>query len=154
MGKNKQEVLVFSMLTCFLMVTCMTVYNAFLYAGVGSHLLTALVAPRFVMMLAIAFIIDWFVVAPVVKGVVMRFVTPQTPLIKKILLISAFMVLGMCTAMSLVALLVVGYQGAFITAYIQVWSANFIFALPLQLLLVGPVVRQLFLVIYPSQLQA
>ncbi len=148
MGQNKTENLVFSFICCLMMVVGMTIYNVALATGAFWTGVLALGSLSFLAMFAIAFCIDWFIVGPIVKGFVGRFTHEKTPLIKKILLISCLMVLLMCTAMSWVATMAHGHEGSFGQAYQQMFLKNFIFALPLQLLLVGPLARALFLSIF------
>ncbi len=150
MGKNKFENFIFSLIVCFLMVSGMTVYNAYLHANFGNvDLMTTFASTIFVAIFAVAFVIDWFVVAPVVKGIVGRLTNENTPFIKKVILISGLMVLFMCIAMSLIGTLAQGYEGSLFAAYAKTFSLNIIVALPLQFIVVGPIARTLFFKLFP-----
>lgn len=149
MGKNKFENFVFSITVCFMMVTGMTIYNVILFESTTTDVGAAAIATQFLAIFCIAFAIDWFLVAPIVKKVVSRSTNEQTPFIKKIVMISGLMVLFMCAAMSGVATLLHGYQGSFWLSYANTFATNLIFALPLQFVLVGPVVRAVFLIVFP-----
>lgn len=149
MGKNKYENFVFSIMICFLMVLGMTLYNAFLHSAGQVDLLSAVASAKFVMIFAIAFVIDWFIVAPLVKKIVTKLTDETTPFIKKVMLISGLMVLFMCAAMSLVATLIQGYEGSLFAAYAKVFALNIIVALPLQFVVVGPIARATFFKLFP-----
>ncbi len=150
MGKNTFENFIFSLMVCFLMVLGMTVYNTYLHADFGQvNLIAALASTTFVAIFAVAFVIDWFAVAPIVKSVVKKFTNEHTPFIKKVILISSLMVLLMCTAMSLIATVAQGYQGSLIAAYAKTFALNIVVALPLQFLVVGPIARAVFFKVFP-----
>ncbi len=149
MGKNTYENFIFSLMICFLMVLGMTLYNTFLHSSGDVDVIGALASVKFVMIFAVAFVIDWFVVAPVVKKIVAKLTNETTPFIKKVLLISGLMVLFMCTAMSLIATLIQGYEGSLFAAYAKVFALNIIVALPLQFFIVGPIARATFFKLFP-----
>ncbi|CAE6937200.1 hypothetical protein ACOMICROBIO_FLGHMIGD_03823 [Vibrio sp. B1FLJ16] len=149
MGKNKYENFVFSIMICFLMVLGMTIYNTFLHSSGHVDVIGSLASVKFVMIFAVAFVIDWFFVAPLVKKIVAKLTNETTPFIKKVLLISGLMVLFMCTAMSLIATVVQGYEGSLLAAYAKVFALNIIVALPLQFVVVGPIARAAFFKLFP-----
>ncbi|WP_413282727.1 DUF2798 domain-containing protein [Vibrio sp. MA40-2] len=149
MGKNKFENFIFSVMVCYLMVLGMTLYNDAVLSSRQIGVMTTLASLEFVAIFMTAFILDWFLVAPVVKKLVNTFTDESTPFLMKILYISGLMVLLMCAAMSLVATLVQGYDGSLLTAYGKAFAFNFVFALPLQFLLVGPIVRTAFFKMFP-----
>ncbi len=151
MGKNKFENFVFSIMVCALMVTGMTIYNLVLQSHSGNAIAHHLLSLSFVGIFAVAFVIDWFIAAPIVKSLVKKWTNDQTPFIKKVLMISGLMVLFMCSAMSLVATLFQGFEGDLLPAYLHTFAINIIFALPLQFLLVGPVARLIFLKLFQPQ---
>ncbi len=150
MGKNTFENFIFSLMVCFLMVLGMTVYNTYLHANFGHvNIFAALASTTFVAVFAVAFVIDWFAVAPIVKSVVKKLTTESTPFIKKVILISSLMVLLMCTAMSLIATIAQGYEGSLIAAYAKTFALNIVVALPLQFVVVGPIARAIFFKVFP-----
>lgn len=145
MGKNKFENFIFSLMVCFLMVLGMTIYNTYLHSAAGQvNIVRALTSVTFVAIFFVAFVIDWYVVAPIVKGLVKKLTTEQTPFIKKVILISGLMVLFMCTAMSLIATIAQGYEGSLLAAYAKTFALNIVVALPLQFVVVGPIARAAF----------
>jgi hypothetical protein len=72
-------------------------------------------------------------------------------MIKRILLISFFMVCGMCFCISLITSIIFqGISPEFPLIFITILLRNFIFALPLQLIIVGPLARTIFFKLYPA----
>jgi hypothetical protein len=130
------------------MVIGMTMYNFTLKLGFSSSVLMSVISLQFIGVLVVAFLIDWFVVGRIVKSIVKRFLPENAALVKKVLTISILMVLLMCTAMSTLATLVQYGADHFLADFTHVFSANLIFALPLNLLIVGPLARAVFLLIF------
>ena len=153
MGKNKVENFIFSLMICFLMVFGVTIYNTYLHTESAVSLIQVLVSFKFVAIFLVALTIDWFIVAPFVKGIVKRFTNENTPFIKRILMISGLMVVFMCAVMSMIATLVQGYEGTLLNAYGHAFILNFVFALPLQIILAGPIARTIFLRFFPMPVQ-
>jgi hypothetical protein len=150
MGKNKKENFIFTVICCILMVLGMTIYNVILRNGLSSSLVTDILI-GFVPIFFIALIVDWFLVGKVAKSIVSRLVAPNSPLIKKILLTSTFMVCGMCFSMTLITLIIhQGLSSQFPSMFIGALLKNFIVALPLQLIIVGPIARGIFFKFYPA----
>jgi hypothetical protein len=147
-GKNKKEQLVFTTLTCACMVLGMSIYNVLLMKGFTSSVFLD-VAIGFIPAFIVGLLLDIFVVGKISKSIVTKIVKQGDPLIKKILFMSFFMVSGMVLFMSLYgALMNVGWSSELPSAYIKGIGFNFFAALPLQLLIVGPIVRLIFTKIY------
>ncbi|WP_340008076.1 DUF2798 domain-containing protein [Paenibacillus sp. FSL K6-0276] len=99
----------------------------------------------------VAFILDVFVVGKVAKEIAHKLVKENDPMIKKIMFISFFMVTGMVLFMSFYgAVLHVGFSSELTMAYLSAIGKNFIVALPLQIILVGPLTRFIFVKITPA----
>lgn len=154
MGKNKKENLIFTTMMCALMVLGMTIYNVLLMQGFTWEALRTMAIgylPAFV----VALVLDIFVVGPLAKKIAGRLVKPAAPMIQKVLTISCFMVLGMVIFMSMYgALNHAGFGSGLGGAYMHSLWTNFVCALPLQLAIVGPVTRAIFMKIFPSQAHA
>lgn len=151
MGTNKFENFIFSIICCILMVFTMTWYNGLLESGLKLNVLKTFFT--FIPVLVIAFIIDWFLVGPVAKSLAFKMVSHNDSLVKKILVISTSMVIGMSGVMSILSVIVHGNYGAnFLGTLGVVWGRNFIFALPLNMLIVGPLARFIFLKIFPEKI--
>ncbi|MNO27602.1 hypothetical protein D3C76_174800 [compost metagenome] len=150
MGRNKKEALLFTFIMCALMVLGMSIYNVALMEGWSGTLVKNVVigyVPAFI----VAFILDVFVVGKVAKGIAHKLVKEKDPMIKKIMFISFFMVTGMVLLMSLYgAILHVGFSSELPMAYLSAIGKNFIVALPLQILFVGPLTRFIFVKLTPA----
>ncbi len=148
MGSNRFENFVFSLLMCAFMVTGMTLYNTVLSNGFTGQVVSSLLSVQFLAVLVVAFLIDWFIVGLIVKTFVHRVLPADVALIKKVLTISALMVLCMCTAMS--ALATIAHYGFdnYGLHFVRTFGLNLIFALPLNLLVVGPLSRAVFLMMF------
>ncbi|ASA20804.1 DUF2798 domain-containing protein [Paenibacillus donghaensis] len=150
MGRNKREGFIFTLIMCALMVLGMSIYNTLLMEGWSTAVVQKVIIgylPAFI----VALILDVYVVGKVAKGIVRKLTKESDPMIKKILLISSFMVMGMVMFMSLYgALLHVGFTAELPMAYLAALGKNFICALPLQLILVGPLARFIFTKIIPT----
>ncbi|UQZ33357.1 DUF2798 domain-containing protein [Paenibacillus sp. PK3_47] len=150
MGKNKKEALIFTSIMCFLMVVGMSFYNVIITTGANSRLFIN-VAAGLIPALVVALVLDIFVVGKIAKGIAFKLVKPADPMIKKVLFISFFMVCGMVLCMSLYGTLAhYGFGGNFLGRYLKIAGLNFICALPLQLIVVGPLTRFLFTRMFPA----
>ncbi|WP_160680653.1 DUF2798 domain-containing protein [Clostridium sp. C8-1-8] len=149
MGKNKKENFIFTLICAALMVFGMSIYNVLLREGITSTLVKDVLV-GFLPILCIALIIDWFIVGKIAKFFVSKLVDKNSPLIKKILLTSFFMVCGMCFSITLiVSTMHQGINSELPLVFIGSLWKNFICALPLQLIIVGPIARAIFFRIYP-----
>ncbi|OMD85202.1 MULTISPECIES: DUF2798 domain-containing protein [Paenibacillus] len=150
MGRNKKEAFLFTFIMCFLMVLGMSIYNVALMEGWSGTIVKDVIVgylPAFI----VALILDVFVVGKVAKGIAHKLVKENDPMIKKIMFISFFMVTGMVLFMSFYgAVLHVGFSAELPRAYLSAIGKNFIFALPLQIILVGPLTRFIFVKITPA----
>lgn len=150
MGKNKKENFIFTLICCALMVFGMALYNVILRNGINSSLLKETLM-GFLPVFFVALILDWFVVGKIAKSIVSKIVDHNAPLIKKVLLISFFMVCGMSFCITLIVSAAhMGISADFPLLFLKAWGMNFICALPLQLLIVGPIARGIFFKMYPA----
>lgn len=149
MGRNKKEALVFTSMMCFFMVLIMCFYNVILANGFAASMFRE-VGIALIPALAVALILDILVVGKLAKGIARKLLQPNAPMVKKILTISFFMVCGMAFCMSLFGTLMhYGFNTGAFRHWMPTYGLNFIFALPLQLLIVGPLTRFLFMKLYP-----
>ncbi|ETT58534.1 hypothetical protein C173_30497 [Paenibacillus sp. FSL R7-277] len=154
MGSNKKEALIFTSMMCFCMVVFMSFYNVIIANGFNSRLLTD-VAVGLLPALAVALFCDIVVVGRIAKGLAFKIVKPSAPQIRKVLTISCFMVCGMVILMSLYGTLAhFGFGDNFFRHYFSILGLNFICALPLQLLVAGPLTRFLFSRMFPVRTAA
>lgn len=148
MPTTKKESFQFGFIMCFGMVFLMTIYNLCIN-GTITKVSFLDVIYNFIIAFVLAFILDLFIVGPSAKKVALYLTAKSDKKIFKILAISICMVFGMAGCMSIYGL-VSGYihngfyANSVILDYLSVFSKNVIFALPLQILIMGPLVRYIF----------
>lgn len=148
MPRNKKESLVFTLMMCTLMVLVMTFYNVIRIHGLNDAVIFNTLL-GFPLAFVIAFLADWFLVGPIAKSIAFKFLKEDDSMIKKAMTISTCMVLGMVLIMSLFgAIMGHGFSSGLLGAWLINMPFNLLVALPLQLLLVGPLVRMTFGKIY------
>ncbi|WP_046175315.1 DUF2798 domain-containing protein [Domibacillus indicus] len=143
MGNTKKEKLIFTTLMCAGMVICMSMYNIWLLEGFSStffkHFIAGLI-PGFL----VALLLDLFVAGPVARFLLHKFTGEQTKPVKKMLTMIFSMVAMMVLLMSLYGVLVnAGATAAFTQLYVNTVWKNAVFAFPLQLIIIGPLVRSI-----------
>ena len=151
MGETKLQQFVFTLMMCFFMVLGMTTYNLFLAIGPSSHFFLILFKD-FWLGFFIALFLDIFIVTKAAKGLAFSIIEKKnvSKLFIKVLLISSFMVTGMVLFMSFYgSVKAVGFTLEIPGVYPRIVLMNFIVALPLNLIVVNPLVRILHSSIYP-----
>ncbi len=145
---NKKEGIIFTTMMCFLMVLGMSAYNLWLHQDLHlSSLLIGLV-PGFV----VAFILDVFIIGVLAKKIAFKLPVNPESKIQMILTISCLMVLGMVICMSLFGVIMEqGIPDQLFSAYMNAWKMNVIAALPLQLIIVGPLSRSVLKAIQSNE---
>ncbi|MBM7689526.1 DUF2798 domain-containing protein [Enterococcus ureilyticus] len=138
MPQNKKEGIFFTTIVCFSMVLSMSAYNLLLHGQFSlSNLLVGLV-PGFI----VAFLFDVLVVATPAKKIAFALPINKSKKIHMIIAVSSCMVLGMVFFMSMYGVVMqFGFTQNFLGYYIGGFFSNLIMALPLQLLIVGPLCR-------------
>ncbi|MEH7097147.1 DUF2798 domain-containing protein [Neobacillus vireti] len=148
MPTTKRESILFGTMMCFGMVLIMSVYNLFLNGLIGELSVGEMFIEGAIGFM-IALFLDLFLVGPTAKKVAFMLPYDKSKKVYVILAISFCMVVGMVLFMSLyglgTAFLNNGVRtGSMITSYFSIVIKNFIVAFPLQLLIMGPIVRFLF----------
>ncbi|MGX7202274.1 DUF2798 domain-containing protein [Enterococcus plantarum] len=140
MPQNKKEGIFFTTIVCFSMVLSMSAYNLLLHGQFSlSNLLGGLV-PGFI----VAFIFDVLIVSLPAKKIAFALPINKEKKIQMIIAVSSCMVLGMVFFMSMYGVIVqFGFTENFLSYYIGAFFKNLIMALPLQLLIVGPICRRI-----------
>ena len=136
------------------MVLGMTTYNIILNEGFHSNLLNNLLKD-FWLGFIVALLLDIFIVEKLAKPLAFKIVKPtkETKQIKIILAISSCMVVGIVLFMSIFGAIVSsGFTIDALTLYPLCVLRNFIMALPLNLLIVSPIVRFIFNKMFPVKL--
>lgn len=146
---NKKESLIYTTLMCLFMVYFMSIYNLSFQMGLSLNVFK-IAWNELPAAIITAFILDCFIVSSPAKKLAFKFINAETKDWKKIVLISGFMISGMVFFMSLFGALLHPISGLNI---IENWGQNIlkniIFAIPLQLLIAGPIVRKIFRLIFP-----
>lgn len=154
MGQTKLQKFIFTLMMCFCMVLGMTIYNMILNEGFHSNLLNNLLKD-FWLGFIVALLLDVFIVGKLAKPLAFKIVKPnkETKQIKIIIAISSCMVVGMVLFMSMFGAIVSsGFTIDALKLYPLCVLRNFIMALPLNLLIVSPIVRFIFNKMFPVKL--
>ncbi len=137
MPRNKKEEMMFTTMICTLMVVGMSSYNMILHQQFSAPNMLKSFLPIFL----IALILNVFLVGNLAKWITFQLINPVKPLFK-MLSMTLVSVVGMVTCMSFVGIVL---QGQFfdmtLAVYFNTWRMNAMMALPLQLLIVGPLSR-------------
>lgn len=154
MPTNKRESLIYSVMMCFCMVLWMSVYNVALHEGGLSWNVLGKAWLGMPITYVVAFILDWFIASKIAKGVAFRYIVSyESPGWKKIIAISTGMVIVMVVLMSLYGTIEMcfhtGEWGGIFFGWLSRIPMNFIMALPLQLIICGPLVRKVFRSLFP-----
>ncbi len=154
MQMTKKETLIFTSIMCFFMVLVMSSYNLLLHQGYTKNFLVNL-AVGFIPGYTYALFCDIFIVSPPAKAVAFKIVREDDSQMKKILTISFFMITGMVLCMSLFgAIMNSGFCEHFFLVYARGVMMNFIMALPLQLIIIGPLTRTITKAVFSIKQQA
>ena len=152
MPKNKFQDVVYTIIMATIMVYGMVVYNVALNTGGvrGETFLLAL--HELLIMVPIAFILEFFVVDNLAHKLAFRMVTPQDRPIVITLAISVMIICIMCPVMSLIATLLFKNAGSqFIAVWLQTTFMNFPVAFFWQLMYCGPFIRLIFRKMFPEK---
>jgi hypothetical protein len=146
---TKKESIYFGMMMCGGMVLVMTMYNMLINDVIG-HITLAEGILNLVITFAVAMAVETFFVGPVAKKVAFSLPFDKSKQLKVVLILSSCMVIGMVLSMSVYGLITMsltkGLQGEpLLSSYALIVIKNFIVAYPLQLLIMGPLVRLLFM---------
>ncbi|MED4228273.1 DUF2798 domain-containing protein [Neobacillus cucumis] len=149
MPTTKKESLQFGLMMCFGMVLFMTIYNLFLSGFIEAITLMEVIK-EFIIGFLIALTLDIFIVGPGVKKIVSKLPIDKSKKINMVLAMSTLMVLAMALFMSVFGL-AISYlhngneDSSLLIDYFSTFLKNFIVAYPLQLIVMGPLVRYLFI---------
>lgn len=136
------------------MVLWMSIYNVALQYGKLDFEVLAAAWIGFPISYVFAMCCDWFFVSKLAKGFAFGFlVKPEDSVLKKVVCVSSCMVVPMVLIMSLYgavegAVHTGGWNGI-LSAWLFNIPRNFVMALPLQLLIAGPLVRKVFRGLFP-----
>ncbi|MCT6817135.1 DUF2798 domain-containing protein [Lysinibacillus fusiformis] len=148
MPTTRKESLYFGLIMCFGMVLFMTLYNFYLNDIFGQISFLGGITD-FLIGFIVAIILDLYLVGPIAKKIAFKLTANTSNVLFKILTISTCMVIGMAFFMSIYGLITSYfhnglYSNSIIKEFLSVFCRNFIVALPLQIIIMGPIVRFLF----------
>jgi len=154
MPQNKRESLIFSFMMCFVMVLWMSIYNVSISLGGISMESIKIAWLGFPVAFITALMLDLLIVSKVAKAVAFGLILkPESSVIKKILVVSTGMVIQMVVLMSLYGSIEMCLRNGMWSQIVIYWlrniPKNLIMALPLQLLIAGPVIRKYFRIAFP-----
>ena len=149
MPTTRKESLYFGLIMCFGMVLFMTLYNFYLNDTFGQISFFGGITD-FMIGFIVAIILDLYFVGPLAKKIAFRLTANTTKVVYKVLAISTCMVIGMAFFMSIYGIVINYFHSGFypnsiMKEFLSVFSKNFIVALPLQILVMGPIVRFIFM---------
>lgn len=149
MPKTKAESLFFTAVTAWLMVYVMTLYNHVLTSGTFSGQIMLNALKGMWIEYFIIFLLAYFVSGRLSKSFAFTFVKNVDNPIVIILVIQFFMVILQVAFASIIGVYHKhGFTMNIITDYLTTYGRNFILALPLQVILVGPAARYIFRIIF------
>lgn len=145
MPKTKFQSIIFTLITAWIMVYGMTLYNIVL-SGVQFKNVTFLIALKSMWIeFIIIFLCAYFISSHIAKICAFRVVQPGDRPIFIIFTIQIFTVVSQVALASILGTYKgYGFTVDFIPDYIMTYCKNFIMALPLQMLIAGPMARFLF----------
>ncbi|WP_422656827.1 hypothetical protein ACK8P5_13660 [Paenibacillus sp. EC2-1] len=148
MPTTKKENFYFGSMMCVGMVIFMTSYNLITNDLIGKISWKGILL-QLILGFIVALLLESFIVGPIAKKIALSLPFDKSNKVVFILSLSLCMVCGMVVCMSVFGL-VSAYLAnslvgeSLIYSYLSIVFKNFVFALPLQLLIIGPVVRFLF----------
>jgi hypothetical protein len=145
---TKKEDFYFGLMMCSGMVVFMTFYNLFTHGMIGTISMKEILT-QLILIFIIASLLELFIVGPVAKKIALSLPYDKSKKVFVILSLAFFMVSGMVLFMSFYGLGTAYFSDSLIgesllESYFSLVFKNFIFAFPLQLIIVGPLVRYLF----------
>ena len=152
MPKNKFQDVVFTAIMATIMVYGMVVYNVALNTGDVSGTTFVAALHELPIMVPIAFILEFFVVGKIARGLAFSVMTPQDRPQFITYAISICICCIMCPVMSLIATLLFKNAGSqFIAVWLQTTFMNFPVAFFWQLMYCGPFIRLIFRKMFPEK---
>ena len=153
MPKTTFQRFIFTLLMVAVMVYTMICYNISLNMGGMKNQIFLLAFHELILMMPIAFLLEFFLVEKLVMYFSFRIVNPSDKPILVILIISTITVILMCPLMSMIATLLFKNPGSELVAlWLETTVLNFPMALFFQIVVAGPLVRTIFRGIFKKQL--
>ena len=152
MPKTKFEDAIYTIIMATIMVYGMIVYNVALNTGSVSGQTFLLATHEMIIMVPVAFVLEFAFVDKLAHMLAFRIVTPQDRPIFITLAISSMIVCIMCPCMSLVATILFKNAGSNVIAtWCQTTFMNFPVAFFWQIFYCGPFIRLIFRKMFPEK---
>lgn len=149
MPKTKLESVIFTAVTAWLMVYGMTLYNLVLAMGSFTNASFFMALKEMWLEYIIIALCAYFISSPLAKKLAFRVVRPGDRPIAIILSIQVFTVVCQVALASIIGVWHgFGFTSQFVPNYLLTYCRNFIMALPLQLLVAGPLARAGFRAVF------
>ena len=149
MPKTTHESIFFTLVTAWMMVYGMTLYNLVRLSGQFTNASFLLALKEMWLEYILIALCAYFLSGPLARRLAFRVVQPGDRPICIILCIQVFTVLCQVALASILGVWHgYGFTSQFLPDYLSAYCRNFLFALPLQILLVGPLARALFRAVF------
>lgn len=155
MKRTKFQNIIFTLVMATVMVYGMICYNIALAMGGMNNEIFLLALHEMVVMVPIAFVLEYFMVEKAALALAFRIVRPDDRPLAIQLTISAMIVWLMCPLMSLVAAILFKQPGnQLLSIWLQTTILNFPMAFFWQMFFAGPLVRTLFTFVSQQKLSS
>ncbi len=145
MPRTRGESIFFTAITAWMMVYVMTLYNTVLATGSFTNIVFLIALKGIWVEYVIIALLAYFISSRLAKLCAFKIVQPGDRPIFIILTIQTFTVIWQVAFASVIGVYHgCGFTGNFIPNYLTTYCKNFIMALPLQLIIVGPLARLIF----------
>lgn len=145
MPKTTFESVIFTAVTAWIMVYVMTLYNTVLATGTFVNATFLIALKGMWLEFVVIFLCAYFISSHVAGHFAFRVVKPGDRPIAIIFAIQTFTVVSQVALASILGVWHgYGFNSQFVPHYLITYCRNFILALPVQLLLAGPIARALF----------
>lgn len=149
MPKTRFQSIIFTLITAWMMVYVMTLYNIVLASGHFENRTFLLALEGMWVEFAIIFLCAYFISSRVAKYFAFRIVRPDDRPIFIILAIQVFTVVSQVALASILGTIKgYGLTANFLPEYLLTYCKNFLMAMPLQLFIAGPLARLIFRTIF------
>lgn len=148
MPRNKKESIIFTLITAWMMVYAMTLYNIVLASNCFTNYTFIVAFKNMWIEYIIIFLCAYFISSKLAKRCSSYIIMEDDRSIFKIVIIQIFTVLFQVLFASILGT-VKGYGLTvnFLPNYLITYTKNFMLALPLQVFIVGPLARKIFRII-------
>lgn len=145
MPRTRFQSIVFTFITAWMMVYVMTLYNIVLASGTFVNETFLIALKGMWVEFVIIFLCAYFISSHTAKYFAFRVVQPGDRPIAIIFFIQIFTVISQVALASILGVIKgYGLTSQFIPNYLVTYCKNFIMAMPLQLIIVGPLARLIF----------